>query len=177
MESPLKRRRAKDDLGEPPRKFSKCYPFQVHTRQPHLSLITIHKSNPFHDDLVNGLPAVADEPSFSKVGLLSPTADKENIDLTPPVRCHNKAVRRPRRKPLQEYADTEGNVGNAESNTNTSRECWVTRDGEFYTTVTGPLARSSGHELKTLKWLQIKDEDFAGKNHQLSILKYPSKRL
>lgn len=153
MESPLKRRRAQDDL---PRK---CYPIQVHTRQPHLSLITIHKSNPFHDDLVNGLPTVADEPNFSKIGLLSHTADKENIDPTPPVRCHNKAVRRPRRKPLQEYADIEGNVGNEESNTNTSR------DGELYTTVTGPLARSSGDELKTLKWRQIKDEDFAGKNH------------
>ena len=170
MESPLKRRRAQNDLGEPLRKFSKCYPFQVHTRQPHLSLIIIHKSNPLHDDLVNCLLTVADEPDFSKVGLLSPTADKENFDPTPPVRCHNKAVRRPRRKPLQEYADIESNVGNAESNTNTSRECWVTRNGEFYTIVTGPLARSSKDERKTLKWLQIKDEDFTGKNYQLIIL-------
>ena len=64
-----------------------------------------------------------------------------------------------------------------ESNTNTGRECWVTRDGELYTIVTSPLARSSADELKTHKGLQIKDEDFAGKNHQLSILRYPSKRL
>ena len=168
MESPLKRR-AQDDLWERPRKFSKCYPFQVHTRQPQLSLFTIHRSNSFHDDLVNGLPTVADKPSLSKAGLHSPTADKENIDPTPLVRRHNRAVRRPRRKPLQEYAE-EGNVGNEDSNANTSRECWVTRDGELYTTVTGPLARSSGDERKTLKWLQIKDEDFAGKTHQLIIL-------
>ncbi|KAL9124454.1 MAG: hypothetical protein Q9217_006217 [Psora testacea] len=119
MDSPSKRRRAQDDLGEPLRKFS------------------------------------------NKAGLLSPTADKENIDPTPLVRCQKKAVRRPRRKPLQEYADIEGNVGNADNNANTNRECWVTRDGELYNTVTGPLARSSGDERKTLKWLQIKDEDFA----------------
>ncbi len=177
MESPLKRRRAQDDLGEPPRKFSKCYSIQVHTRQPHLSLITIHISNAFHDGLVNDLPTVADKPSLSKAGLLSPTADKENIDPTPLVRRHKKSVRRPRRKPLQEYADIEGNVGNEDSNTNTSRGCWVTRDGELYIAVTGPLARSSGDERKTLKWLQNKDEDFAGEKHQLVILWYPSNRL
>ena len=170
MGSPLKRRRAQDDLEEPPRKFSKCYPFQVHTRQPHLPLFTIYRSNSFHDDLVNGLPSVADKPCLSTVGLLSPTADKENIDPTPLVRHYNKAVQCPQRKPLQEHADIESNVGNEDSNTNTSRECWVTRDGELYTTVTGPLARSSGDELKTLKRLQFKDEDFAGKNHQLIIL-------
>ena len=138
LESPLKRR-AQDDLWERPRKFSNCYPFQlhtrqpfqvhtrqpfqIHTRQPHLSLFTIHRSNSFHDDLVNGLPTVADRPRLSTTGLLSPTADKENIDPTPFVRPYNKAVRRPQRKPLQEHADIEGKVGNEDSNAFTSREC------------------------------------------------------
>ncbi len=170
MESPLKRRRAQDDLGELPRKFSKYYPFPVHARQPHFSLFIIHGPGSFHDDLVNGLPTVADKTCPSTAGLLSPTADKENIDPTPLDRRHNTAARCPRRKPLQEHADIEGNVGNEDSNTNTGRECWVTRDGELYTTVTGPLARSSGDEWKTLKWLQFKDEDFAGENHQLITL-------
>lgn len=170
MESPLKRRRAQDDLGEPPCKFSKCHPFQVHTRQRHLSLFTIHRSNPFHDDLVNGLPTLADTQSLSKAGSLSPTTDKENVDPTPLDRRRNKAVRRLRHKPLQEQPDIECNVGDEDSNANARRECPVTRDGELYTTVTGPLARSSGDEWKTFQWLQSKDEDFAGKNHQLTIL-------
>lgn len=136
-----------------------------------------YRSNSFHDDLVNGLPSVADKPCLSTVGLLSPSADTENIDPTPLVRHHNKVVQCPQRKPLQEYADIEGNVGNEDSNTNTSRGCWVTRDGELYIAVTGPLARSSGDERKTLKWLQNKDEDFAGEKNQLVILWYPSNRL
>ena len=119
---------------------------------------------------MNGLPTVADKPSLSKAGSLSPTTDKETIDPTPLDRHGNKAGRHLRHKPLQEHPDIECNVGDEDSNANASRECPVTRDGELYTIVTNPLARSSGDEWKTFKWLQSKYEDFAGKNHQLTIL-------
>lgn len=66
---------------------------------------------------------MADRPCLSTAGLLPPLRTKKNIDPTPLVRHHNKAVQCPQRKPLQEYADIEGNVGNEDSNANTSREC------------------------------------------------------
>lgn len=102
--------------------------------------------------------------------LYFPTADKENVGPTPLNRCHNTAARCPRRKSLQEHPGIEGNVSDEDSNKNTSRKWWVTRDGERYTTVTGSLARRSGDEWKTLEWLHFEDEDFAGENHQLTTL-------
>jgi len=167
MESPLKRQRAHDDLGEPPRKFSKFYPLQGNIPQSHLSPFTIHKSNSFHDDLVNGLPILADK-QLSESGSLSPTTDKENIDPTTLDRHYNKTTRCLGRKPLQEkYPDIEGNVGTDNNDASISQECWVTRDGELYTTITGPLARSSVYEWETSKWMNSKDEDSAGENPQL----------
>ncbi len=163
MELPLKRRRAQDDLEEPPRKFSKCHPFPENPHQSYLSPITIYKSNSFHDDLVNDLPTVADKPHPNNSDLLSPTTDKENIDPTTLDRRYNKAARCPWRKPLQEYADIEGNMGIEDDNASTSQKCWVTRDGELYTKLTGPLARSSESEWETSRWMRFRDKDSAGK--------------
>jgi len=74
---------------------------------------------------------------------------------------HDKAARCLRRKPLQVYADIEGNVGTEDNNGNTSRECWITRDGKLYTTVTGPLARSSRYKWETSSGFIFSGEGFA----------------
>ena len=145
--------------------LSKCTPTNLTSRYSPST-----GSDAFHDDLVNGLPTVADETYLRKACLRSPTADKENVDPTPLNRRHYTAAGCPRRKPLQEHAGIEGNVSEENSNKNTSRECWVTRDGELYTTVTGSLARSCGDEWETLKWLHFEDEDFAGENHHFTTL-------
>jgi hypothetical protein len=118
---------------------------------------------------VNDLPTVADKPHLSNSDWISPTTDKENIDPTTLDRRYNKAERCPRCKPLQGYADIEGNVGIEDNNASTSQECWVTRDGELYSTVTGPLARSFEYKWETSKWMRFKDEVSAGENLQLNI--------
>lgn len=43
---------------------------------------------------MNSLPFITDKISLNKTGLLSFTANKENIDLIPRARYYNKAVRR-----------------------------------------------------------------------------------
>lgn len=68
--------------------------------------------------------------------------------------------------PPPEYIGTEVNVGTGDSDTDSNEDCLVTHDGELYTTVTGPLARSSGEEWKTLKRLQFEDEVFPLENPQ-----------
>ncbi|KAL9011678.1 MAG: hypothetical protein Q9173_003494 [Seirophora scorigena] len=57
----------------------------------------------------------------------------------------------------QHYTATEASLGTEGSDTNKSGDCWVTLDGETYVKGIGPLARVSGDELKTLKWLRSND--------------------
>jgi len=169
MASPLKRR-AQHDLSDPPRKFCKYDPFRPYNRQPRLSSFIIHESTSFHDHLVNVLPAVADKIRSSTTELHFPTADKENINPTPVTRRRDTARRRFRGNPLQDYANTESDVGSKNKNRNKCRECWVTCDGELYTAQAGPLARSFRDELRILEWLRSNNGVSSGKYHHRHLL-------
>lgn len=191
MESPLKRR-AQDDLVSPRRKFR---PFQFHHSQFPIheagslhdclvnALPPVFSHVSATEDKENLDPNPAEprrNPGRRRRNPLHEYSDTgTHADTIKYRECwavHDSDIYTAETSPnslksctpLQDYTATEASFGTEDSDTNKSGDCWVTLDGETYIKGIGPLARVSGDELKTLKWLRSNDSVSPGE-YNLSI--------